>query len=268
MAGPLTKPEMLTNLPKQASDGADQPASDDTSTEDTSAEETTGDVTSEGSSDDTENQADDDAADDSAVDESSADAEHGEASAEGEHSSDFIESVEAVEGAPPEDHHAEGFFQDTYTYTGLALLLLIVIVARPAWRAITGMLDGRADRIRSELDEAQKLREEAQAALANFQRKQRDALAEAEGILHHAREESERIRQRALEALEHSLKRREQQAMDRIGQAEAAAMAEVRSVAVDVAVAAARDIVGGQTDASTDAARISAAIEELPSKLN
>jgi F-type H+-transporting ATPase subunit b len=246
----------LSNLPKQATD-----TSDDTPTDGAPAEDISTDASqSDGTADQT---APAEAASDTATD-----AGHEEAAGGEGHSDTLIEAVDAVEGAPPEDHHAEGFFQDTYTYTGLALLILIIIVARPAWRAIAGMLDGRADRIRNELDEAQKLREEAQAALANYQRKQRDALAEAEGILHHAREESERIRQRALEALEHSLKRREQQAMDRIAQAEAAATAEIRSVAVDVAVAAARDIVGQQSDASSDAARINAAIEELPSKLN
>lgn len=254
MAGPETQWEMPPVILAQASGSADEPSADEAPTE-----------TDEGAGDATASEA----PTAEATDEAGASDDHGDDAAGGEASHDgAVEALEAVEGAPPEDHASEGFFQDTYTYTGLALLLLIVIVARPAWRAISGMLDARADRIRNELDEAQKLREEAQSALATFQRKQRDALAEAEGIISHAREESERIRQRSLEALEASLKRREQQAMDRIAQAEASAMAEVRSHAVDVAVAAAREIVGRQSDAASDAERIRAAIEELPSKLH
>ena len=252
MAGPETQWEMPSVILAQASGSADEPSTDEAPTE-----------TDEGAGDATASEAPTAEATDESGADNGDDAAGGEASHDG-----AIEALEAVEGAPPEDHSSEGFFQDTYTYTGLALLLLIIIVARPAWRAISGMLDARADRIRNELDEAQKLREEAQSALATFQRKQRDALAEAEGIISHAREESERIRQRSLEALEASLKRREQQAMDRIAQAEASAMAEVRSHAVDVAVAAAREIVGRQSDAASDAERIRAAIEELPSKLH
>ncbi|MEM7446157.1 MAG: hypothetical protein AAF414_22750, partial [Pseudomonadota bacterium] len=187
MADPEIKWDLIWNLPKQAS-GSSETSGEETPSDDSASEGTSAEETSDTTASEDAGQAGDEGA-------------HAEGGGE---SHTLIEAVEAVEGAPPEDHHAEGFFQDTYTYTGLSLLLLIIIAARPAWRAIAGMLDGRADRIRNELDEAQKLREEAQAALANFQRKQRDAMAEAEGIMQHAREESERIRQRSLEALEES----------------------------------------------------------------
>ena len=149
-----------------------------------------------------------------------------------------------------------------------ALLVLVVIVFKPAKRAILGALDQRADRIREELEEAQRLREEAQAALANFQRRQRDAMGEAEEIIAHARAEADRLREHATEELEATLKRREAMAMDRIAQAEAAATAEVRGVAVDVAISAAREVIAGQLDKTKANALVDDAIKDLPNKLH
>lgn len=150
----------------------------------------------------------------------------------------------------------------------LALVALILIALRPAKQAILGALDKRADRIRGELEEAQRLREEAQAALANFQRRQRDAMGEAEEIIAHARAEAERVRGHAAEELEVTLQRREAMAMDRIAQAEAAATAEVRGIAVDVAIAAARQVIGEQLDKSKANALVDEAIKDLPNKLH
>ena len=150
----------------------------------------------------------------------------------------------------------------------LALLVLIFIAFKPAKRAILGALDDRAGRIRDELEEAQRLREEAQAALANFQRRQRDALGEAGEIIAHAQAEAERLREHAAADLEETLKRREAMAMDRISQAEAAAVAEVRGVAVDVAIAAARDVIGAELDKSKGDALVDEAIKDLPNQLH
>ena len=113
-------------------------------------------------------------------------------------------------------------------------------------------------------------RDVAQAALASFQRKQRDALAEAEEIVAHARLEAERLREKALAELEETFKRRESQADDRIQQAQQAAAMEVRNSAVDVAVAATRRLIAQQLqkDAARSAALIDAAIEDLPKRLH
>lgn len=150
----------------------------------------------------------------------------------------------------------------------LALVALILIAFRPAKRAILGALDDRAGKIRDELEEAQRLREEAQAALANFQRRQRDALGEADEIIAHAKAEAERLREHAVADLEETLRRRETMAMDRIAQAESAAVAEVRGVAVDVAISAARDIIGSQLEKAKSDALVDEAIKDLPNRLH
>src|SRR3546814_4712644 len=107
------------------------------------------------------------------------------------------------------------------------------------WKARQPVLDGldaRAERIRAELDEAQRLREEAQKALAEYKRKQRDAAKEAEDLLANAKHEAELLRRQAAEDLKETLARREKAAIENIAQAETQALQEVRAQAVDIAI--------------------------------
>jgi len=149
-----------------------------------------------------------------------------------------------------------------------ALAIVIAIAWKPAKRGILEALDGRAARIAAELEEAKKLREEAQSRLAELQRRQRDAMGEAEEIIAHARSEAERHRAEAAAAVEEQLARREKQAMDRIAQAEAQAAADVRAMAADLAVAAARQIIIETVDEKRAAALVDGAIKELPDRLH
>jgi F-type H+-transporting ATPase subunit b len=149
----------------------------------------------------------------------------------------------------------------------VALVILLVVAYKPFKRVIINTLDSRAAKIKAELDEAQRLREEAQSALANIQRRHRDAMAEAGEIISHARADAERLREKAARELEETLERREAMAMDRIAHAEASALAEVRNMAVDVAVAAAHRLIAQQVDRKRASALIDDAIEQLPQKL-
>lgn len=150
----------------------------------------------------------------------------------------------------------------------VSFVIFVALVGRKVWAMGTGMLDSRAERIRQELDEAQRLREDAQSTLATYQRKQRDALKDAEEIVARAREEAERLRKQAEADLEASLKRREQQAMDRIAQAEATALAEVRNLTVDLAVAASRRLLTEGMDEARQQALVDQAIADLPKALH
>jgi F-type H+-transporting ATPase subunit b len=111
-------------------------------------------------------------------------------------------------------------------------------------------IDDRRKRIRSELDEARRLKEEAQALLAQYQRKQREAEQEAAAIIAGARAEAERLASEAKAKIEDYIARRSKMAETKIAQAEAQAVADVRAAAADAAVAAAervlRDTVKGE----------------------
>lgn len=116
------------------------------------------------------------------------------------------------------------------------------------------MLDERADKVRQELETARNLREEAQTILAEFERKQKDVQEESQRIVAQAKADAESAAAQAKEDLQTSIERRMKAAADQIASAEEAAVKEVRDRAVQVAVAAAADVVrAGITPADADA---------------
>ena len=157
---------------------------------------------------------------------------------------------------------------DPAFWVGLAIIMVMALVYKPAMKAIGATLDTRADTIRAQIEEARKLREDAQALLADYQRKQRDAMAEAEKIIKQAKEEAGRMRVEAEQDLVRSIERRKQQALERIAQTEAQAVAQVRNTAVDVALAAAEGLMRDNIAAGTAQAMVDKSISELSKRLN
>jgi F-type H+-transporting ATPase subunit b len=149
----------------------------------------------------------------------------------------------------------------------LAVVVFVVGVWKPARRAILGALDARAVRIRDELETARKLREEAQQALAAYQKQRSQGATEAEAILAHAKAEAERVAAQAARNLEETLERRQRLAKERIAQEEAKALSEIRAITVDVAISAARQVIVAELDEQRGAALIDAAIVALPQQL-
>lgn len=148
----------------------------------------------------------------------------------------------------------------------VAFLALLVYYRVPA--AVTKALDDRADAIRKELDEARKLREEAQALLSDYQRKAREAEKEAQSIVEQAKREAEALAADSHKALAESLERRSKIAEEKIARAEAQALSEVRSTAVETALAAAHEILKSRAGGSTGEALVSQSIKDLRGKLN
>lgn len=149
----------------------------------------------------------------------------------------------------------------------VAVVVFIVIVWKPGRRSLLGGLDARAVRIRDELDAARNLREEAERALTAYQQKEREAAAEAEAIIAHARAEAERLAAQSARDLEDMLERRRRLAEERIAQEQAKALAEVRAIAVDVAISAARRVIAAELSEERGAALIDAGIAALPHQL-
>jgi F-type H+-transporting ATPase subunit b len=159
-------------------------------------------------------------------------------------------------------------FHDPEFWVLVAFLIVVIGGFIKVGPSIGKSLDDRAERIKTELDEAQRLREDAERTLAEYQRKQRDALKEAEDIIAHAKSEAERIGIQAGLDLDAMLERRTKQAEEKIAQEEAKAIADVRNTAIDVAIAAARQIIVEQMDAKTGGALIDNAIAALPQQLH
>jgi F-type H+-transporting ATPase subunit b len=151
----------------------------------------------------------------------------------------------------------------------IAFLLFVgVLIYYKVPPMLMGLLDKRAVQIRAELDEARALREEAQQLLASFERKSRDVAEQADRIVKHAKEEANNVAEEAKAALAKSLERRLKAAEEQIETAEAAAVREVRDRAVQIAVAAAGDVIAKSMTAADANARIDAAIKVVDDKLH
>lgn len=148
------------------------------------------------------------------------------------------------------------------------LVFIAILVYFKVPSLIGGMLDKRAEDIRSELDEARKLREEAQTLLASYERKQKEVQEQADRIVASAKEEANAAAVQAKIDLEKSVARRMAAAEDQIGSAEAAAVKEVRDQAAMIAVAAARDVIAKQMTAAEGGKLIDASIAEVETKLH
>lgn len=133
---------------------------------------------------------------------------------------------------------------------------------------IAKALDDRAAAIRKELDEARRLREEAQSLLNDYQKKHRNAAQEAEAITQEARREAEAYAKETRAALAESLERRTRQAEEKIARAEAQAVDEVRAAAVDTALAAAERLLREKASGAAGTALIDDSIRNLKGRLN
>lgn len=131
-----------------------------------------------------------------------------------------------------------------------------------------GMLDKRADGIKTELEEARALREEAQTLLASYERKQKEVQDQADRIVSAAKKEAETAAVQAREDLAKSLERRIAAAEDQIGSAQAKAIKEVRDRAATVAVSVAREVLAKQMTAANGNKLIDDAISQVEAKLH
>ena len=161
----------------------------------------------------------------------------------------------------------DSLIQDPTFWVAVAFVVFVVLVFKPIKGALIGGLDAKIAEIRQEVEEAEKLREEAQSLLANYQRQQRQAIQDAEAIVARAKEEAERHRAEADEAMKDMVRRQEEQAREKIAQAEAAAIQEVRSMSVELAMAAAEKLLAERLAGDEGSRLIDNSIEDIPRKL-
>jgi F-type H+-transporting ATPase subunit b len=160
-------------------------------------------------------------------------------------------------------------FQDPTFWVLVAFIGFVgVLVYFKVPGMVTKGLDARAEKIKADLDNADALLKEAQDLLASYQKKQREAADEAQEIKARAKEEGKRIVENGRAQLEDSLQRREKLAMDRITQAEASALDEIRARTVDIALDATRDLLADNLSDHKANAMLDDAIKELPGRLN
>lgn len=159
--------------------------------------------------------------------------------------------------------------QDPLFWTLVSFVLFFLVVF---WQkvpaAIAKSLDDRAEGIRKELDDARRMREEAQNLLSDYQRRSKEAEEEAREIVAQAKREAEALAAETRKSLAETVERRTKAAEEKIARAEAQALGEVRSAAVDVAMATAEKILKGKVTGTEAASLIETSIRDLKGRLN
>jgi len=154
-------------------------------------------------------------------------------------------------------------------WVAIAFLIFVGVLIKMGVPAlITKALDDRADAVRKELDQARRLREEAQDLLADYQRKQRAADDEAKAIIEQARREAEGMKAESARSLKEQLERRTRLAEEKIARAEAQAVSEVRAAAVDAAMSAAEGLIADKLKGEGGTDLVNRSIRDLKGKLN
>ena len=161
------------------------------------------------------------------------------------------------------------FFGNSDLVVALSTVLFIaLIVYLGVPKKIGGLLDDRAAKIRTELDEARRLREEAQTLLASYEKKQKEVEGQAEQIVANAKAEATRAAEQAKEDLKASIERRLKAADDQLVSAEVSAVKEVRDRAISVATAAASAVIAKNMSAASGNDLIDKSIAEVGGKLH
>lgn len=160
-------------------------------------------------------------------------------------------------------------FLEAEFWVAVSFFIFVAIVWKVGgFRAITEGLDQRGKRIRAELDEAKRLREEAAQVLADYKKRRGEAEKEAAEIVAAAKEEAERTAEEAHRRMEDFVKRRTATAETKIAQAEAQAMAQVRAAAADAAVQAAETILRERLAGEAAQELVSKSLADVTRKLN
>jgi F-type H+-transporting ATPase subunit b len=161
------------------------------------------------------------------------------------------------------------FLQEPESWVAISFVIFVGLLGYlGVHRMLTKALDDRAGRIKSELDEATKLKDEAAALLAEYQRKRQEAESEAQGIIAGAKAEADRMAIEAKAKIEEFVARRTKMAEAKIAQAEAQATADVRAAAADAAIAAAEKILTQEAKGPLAGELLAKGIDDVRKKLN
>ena len=159
--------------------------------------------------------------------------------------------------------------QEPEFWVAVGFVLVVVLLV---WKGVPGligkMLDARAAVIGAELAEARRLKDEALALMADYQKKAASADAEVQSIVADARAEAERFATESRASLKAQIERRAQAAQEKIAQAEAAAMKEIRALAANAAAGAAEKLIAARMDEKRAASLIETSIKDLGGKLS
>lgn len=157
---------------------------------------------------------------------------------------------------------------DPKFWVAVSFLLMVALGYKKIIALIAKALDERSAKIKSELDHARELREQAETVLADYKRKQAEYLKEAETLLAKARDDASSLSRQAEKDLKEALDTRMKQALDKIAREEAQAIQEVRNHVVDVALASARAVIVNHMGKLTQEELIKLALVDIERKIH
>jgi len=157
---------------------------------------------------------------------------------------------------------------DTGVWVALSFIVFAVVFYMLGRKSIAGALDSHINEVKSEVENAERLRVEAQELLAQYQRKQRDAEAEAAQILDNAKAQAKQAQKQADKDLKETMARREEQLTERLARLEENAIGEIQNYAAKLTVEATREMIVQTLDEAKNADLNLEAIKSLPKNLN
>lgn len=159
------------------------------------------------------------------------------------------------------------FLQDPHFWSAIAFVLFFVIFGKKLWRPLAAMMDNRTAKVQEELQEASRLRREAEEIYTNARKEHEIAKTEAEKMLETSKEVAARIAEKAKKDAEIAAQRHESLIRQRMAASEQEAIAVVRREAADIAVKAAREVIASVMTEEKDKTLIDRAIAEVPKVL-
>lgn len=157
---------------------------------------------------------------------------------------------------------------DTSLWVAFSFILFVVVAFKLGRKSVVNGLDNKIDEIKSEIDNAERLRVEAQELLAQYQRKQQDAEKEAKEIVKNAKSQAKSIKKSMQEELDTIMERRESQLADRMKRLEENAIAKIQNEAADVAMAATTEMIMQTLDEKTQKSLMDDSIKVVSKQLN
>ena len=179
----------------------------------------------------------------------------------------IISEAFAAAEAATHAHEAEAFYASPEFWVSMAFVIVVVSFAKPIAKILKKVTSERAQKISDKIDEARRLKDEASELLAEYERKFKDADAEAAAIVAKAKENAARFKKEAEEAMKLALAKKEEQAFDKIKSAETNASEEIRTRVIEVSTMTTVEVISGALKNKVTAEMLAASLKELPSSL-
>lgn len=165
-------------------------------------------------------------------------------------------------------HEDAGLLADTSFWLLISFSIFVFILWKKGKDAFVGLLDKRIEGIKDEIQTAENLHIEAQELLAQYQRKHRDAVKEADEIIKNAEKHAKQIQKQAEKDLAETMARREKQLADRLDRMKQNAIDEIQSYAANLAIDATREIIVEKLDKKVSDKLVDSAIKDLGKNLH